>query len=185
MTPTCLSCRKSSSVLTRYLRISFGFLKSLARLGRKRAANSNSVRAISQFEKWFLSAWKINDLISIEAAHFCISLKLRARASSVPSGSLKTKSPNPKLRFMNEPSSLRSVGDFLFRNAALHSSALSALASSDDCSRTGRSLISPLNIFASWIPADSSILPFLQNCMSDMIPSKYFLYLLNNIRASS
>ncbi len=59
-------------------------------------ASSNSVRALSQAEKWFLLAWKTTESSGTSPSNCKNERMPEAREIGVPSGCLKMKSPNPK-----------------------------------------------------------------------------------------
>ena len=154
-------CRKCSMVR-----------KSLTLRGRSLAASANSVRAMSQWEKWLRCAWKA--ILSAGTLCSCSSSVFRslARPTSVWSGMRNTKSPKPSCSVRIRRKSRSSVGERLRRKEYPSACARGRNSVRLVCKTTGTSGTRLFTVRASSKPASGLSLPSHGNSTSETTPNR-------------
>ena len=147
-------------------------VNSVTMCGRSRVARSNSVRARNHLENSCRAAWWRSDSPGISGSALRISEMSCTRSTSSPSGSRKTKSPNPRLSRMKLRKLFSSAGSALSRNSMPSLPATLRFSGSDDCSTTPASGLAFWTCVMNFFPALGSWFPSLGKPASLITPSR-------------
>ena len=146
--------------------------KSESFCGRSSWASTNSVRALSHFEKWWRSAWKARLSPGTTRTASSRPRRSEARATSSPPGRRKTKSPKPKYWVMNRRSSCSSSGEPFSRKSAPSARAEASCSGREECRSTGKSGKDSRTPRARSSPAVRERAPSRGNSTSEIKPSR-------------